>query len=72
MRKMTNEEYREHTGCVSSTDHTAAFLYILMRDKLPVGEVEEILMEMCEHEVHLFTNGWLAKIAVEMSERLHS
>lgn len=76
---MTTEAHmkviREASGSVDSTeDHRlVSFLYELMRDHLPPGIVEGIMMNVMASEpdevVH-FTNGWLAEYAAHMAERL--
>lgn len=46
-----------------------SFLYQLMRDELPPGKVEGIVRDCQEPDV-LYTNGWLAKYAQDLAERL--
>lgn len=53
----------------------ACFLYILMRDYLPCGTVEKIMLKHAELEstpVHLasYSNEHLARYAAELSARL--
>jgi hypothetical protein len=71
MPAMTNEEMRDKSGSVNSASRLTAFLYLLMRDHLPVGKVEEIVMgaESCEMPC-VYTNGWLASYAQFLNERL--
>ncbi len=69
------KEIREASGDVYSEKHhrLVSFLYELMRDKLPPGEVENVMINtMCgghDEEVR-FTNGWLAKYAMNIADRL--
>lgn len=76
---MSHEEHmaeiRKASGDVySEKDHRlVSFLYELMRDKLPPGEVEHIMLNTVvgspDTEVR-FTNGWLAKYAMNIADRL--
>jgi len=63
------ETMREASGKVSSTDPLVSFLYLLMRDELPTGTVVGLL-KTCSDEKTVFTNGWLAKMAIYVAERL--
>lgn len=66
---------REQSGSVDSADPLVAFLYILMRDHLPVGEVEGIISNHVGQGedrgcVSHYSNGWLAKYAEYLAGRL--
>lgn len=71
-----NEAMRVRSGCVDSDSFLVSFLYELIRDHLPAGEVEEIIRnstyknEKDEKMIYQFTNGWLANMAIDMAERL--
>jgi hypothetical protein len=58
---------------VDTTNPLEAFLYLLMRDHLPVGEVEK-LVQSCEDTGEdnkgPLSNGWLAKYAEDLARRL--
>ncbi len=69
-KKTTDDFLRERSGNINSKDKVTSFLYILMRDHLPVGTVEKILREHCNNEQAEFSNGWLARVAIDMSARL--
>ncbi len=60
------------SGCVRSRDPLVCFLYLLARDKLPVGEVhmlvDQALLELEADD--RFTNGWLAKYSKHLARRL--
>jgi len=49
-----------------------AFLYILVRDHLPFGEVERIIadLERCEPAGYSFSNEQLAEYAADLATRL--
>lgn len=47
-----------------------AFLYELMRDHLPAGDVEALVRASPPGQSFTFTNGWLAAYAVDLAERL--
>lgn len=72
MTNNENELMRDRAGKVDSNDKLVAFLYDLMRDYLPVGEVEKIIRENNVKDItsYQFTNGHLANIAKDMAERL--
>jgi hypothetical protein len=72
-----NKDYmaklRERSGSVDSKDPLVGFLYILMRDHLPVGMVEGIMRDHVNVEtddVDNYSNGWLAEYAKDLSKRL--
>lgn len=71
---MTNEEVRIASGEFKSTDPLTLLFYLLMRDKLPAGEVEQIIMDMekslAKNESVEYTNGWLAQYAFNLSSRI--
>ncbi len=70
MHEHENERLRKRSGEVDSSDPVVALLYILMRDHLPTGTVEEIVRLHCTGPKVLFTNGWLAKYAEDLAARL--
>ena len=66
---------RERSGSEDGNDPLATFLYILIRDHLPAGEVEGILKKHIfpdgkKFEGDEFSNGWLARYAKDISKRL--
>jgi hypothetical protein len=67
MRKL-----RDRSGSVDSSDPLVSFLYILMRDHLPIGEIESIMKDHVYKKSKdcQFTNGWLAEYAKDMAKRL--
>lgn len=69
---MTDEEMRQLTGAATSESRLTAFLYTLMRDHLPSGKIEQILVELEElgTNEYYFTNGLLAVYAEMLAERL--
>jgi hypothetical protein len=71
---MTNEEMREASGNFKTEDTLIHFLYLLMRDKVPCGTVEELVMDVEEAynkgPVKFLTNGWLALYAENLANRL--
>ena len=70
---MTNEKMRNMSGNVRSADKMVIFLYTLMRDEIPSGKIEEIIQEIDDMQGEvLFTNGWLAKYAINIAGRLKS
>ena len=60
---------KERSGQVSSTSKLVMFIYILGRDYLTLGEIEEIMLDMSEEKV-IFSNGWLAEYANDVAKGL--
>ena len=52
-----------------SNDPLVSFLYSLLRDYLPAGEVEKLVQETTK-DTTVFTNGYLAEYAKDLAERL--
>lgn len=71
VRSAEQVELFKASGEVVLKPKMVAFLYLLMRDHLPVGPVSEIVKDLRAHDGAIFTNGWLAKyaehVAVELS-----
>lgn len=61
---------RERSGSVTIDSRLVSFLYELMRDHLPAGVVEEIVMASETDSVVTYSNGWLAKYAEDLAKRL--
>lgn len=64
------KELRERSGSVLIDSRLVSFLYQLMRDHVTPGIVEEILNESIPEPNVLYTNGWLAKYAEDVANRL--
>jgi hypothetical protein len=65
-----SDDLKNRSGEVTSDDPLVAFLYVLMRDHIPVG-IAERLVEMHSYEdTTSFTNGWLANYAKDLAARL--
>lgn len=74
-RKQEIERMREISGTVGSDDPLVAFLYVMCRDKLPLGDVEHIIdlayyTQVMSRGSYVFTNGWLAEWAKDAARRL--
>lgn len=69
-----NKEMRERSGHVTSDDPLVSFLYLLARDKLPVGSIERLLQEVAQDNAKTitYTNGWLAAWAQNAAQRLQA
>lgn len=69
---MTNQKYRERTGSEDSYSLLVSFLYTLIRDEVPPGVIERIMIEVekCDGKTVQFTNGFLARYAKDIAERL--
>lgn len=72
-----NAKVREASGNVSfpASDWLTSFLYVLVRDVAPAGEVEALVREL-EREsrdgLNHYTNGWLAHYAKNLADRLRA
>jgi len=72
--KERHKKMRKRSGDVTSRSKLVSFLYILMRDHLPAGEVEDIMLHdvdvLPKDENCSYTNGWLARYAEDLAKRL--
>lgn len=68
----SNSDTRKASGSVDGYDNLAGFLYLLMRDHLPTGTLESIMLKlpMDSGKKINYTNGWLAKYAMHISSLL--
>jgi hypothetical protein len=72
------DRMRKASGSINDKRLLVAFMYVLMRDRVTPGVIEHILLELSnahnydkwEFEEHEFTNGWLAKYAQDVVQRL--
>jgi len=70
---MNNKQVREVSGSINSSDPVVALIYRLIRDHLPAGQLEQIVMDLEEAPgitEYQFTNGWLAQYAQNIVSRL--
>lgn len=65
------KEMRQRSGAVDSNDKLVCFLYVLMRDYLPCGDIESIVLEHIGNQKVEFANGWLANYAKDIAGRLN-
>lgn len=68
--KSKTDALRERSGQVQVNSRLVSFLYDLMRDHLPPGKVEELVQNAEDVPDVAYTNGWLAKYAEDLSNRL--
>lgn len=64
---------RARSGFVDSDDPLVSFLYVLIRDDVVPGRIEEIMkmsMPPAPDEKTEFSNGWLASYAKDIAARL--
>lgn len=64
-----NKKIREASNSFQSIDKLTHFLYLLMRDELSTGKVEEMVRESTNGSI-TYTNGWLAQYANYLSNEL--
>lgn len=72
-----NSRLREVSGRIRypSSDWLTGFLYVLLRDVSPPGEVERIVRELELEGMDgdtTYTNGWLAQYAKDLADRLRA
>lgn len=72
-KKLIPEVVSDVTYPGDSREPLVAFLYLLMRDKLPTGEVVALINEVREMPPvgRVFTNTHLEAMAREYADRLH-
>jgi hypothetical protein len=61
---------RERSGTVVINSRLVSFLYQLMRDQVAPGIVEKLVIESEDEPIITYTNGWLAKYAEDLANRL--
>lgn len=62
----SNRRIKAASGTVVGTDRLQMVLYLLMRDHLPCGVVEELVARSKECNTE-YSNGWLAQYAGYLS-----
>lgn len=60
---------RNASGAIDDARPLVSFLYLLLRDHLHLGDVEEIV-DRATKGAGMFTNGWLAQYAQDIANRL--
>jgi hypothetical protein len=66
-----SKRIHERSGSVETDDPWIVFLYLLMRDEVPVGVVGRFLREISDTSFPVkFCNGWLATYAVDVAAQL--
>ena len=72
LQKHGVERMRERSGEVTISSPLVCFLYLLLRQGMPAGAVEELVMEaeVAGNAEVDYTNGWLAKYADDLAKRL--
>jgi hypothetical protein len=73
--KVTNLDHmrkiRKQSGEINSNDKLTCFMYLLGRDHLPLGIIEEIMLKIQDKDMEIeYSNGWLAQYAQNISSRL--
>lgn len=64
------KELRDRSGNIAINSRLVSFLYQLMRDHVPPGIVEQVLNQSEDEPQVTYTNGWLAKYAEDVANRL--
>jgi len=67
----TQPNIRERSGSFLTNDRLVVFLYMLLRDRLSAGSLEGMISTMeSEYGPQGLSNGWVAKYAEDVAERL--
>lgn len=66
-----NAAMRERSGNVNIHSKLVSFLYTLLRDRVSPADVEKMVRDSQEPDVH-YTNGWLALYAQDVAKRLET
>lgn len=64
------ERLRRASGEVNDDRPLVTFVYLLLRDGLPAGDVEALVLRAARGGPRVFTNGWLATYAQDIVDRL--
>jgi hypothetical protein len=67
---LDNKALSERSGTVRINSRLVSFLYELMRDHLTPGKIEEIIRSSEKDPDVLYINGWLARYAEDLANRL--
>lgn len=70
MDKNQMKRIRKKSGNIDYNNKLIAFLYILMRDDITPGRIENIMINHIFDAKSEYSNGWLAKYAEDIAERL--
>ena len=69
-----NRDMRVASGQVNHESPLVAFLYLLARDAVALGDIEDLvrsaIIDADEDKTQRFTNGWLAEWAIYTAARL--
>jgi hypothetical protein len=80
VKDANTKRLRKKSGAVKDERLLVAFLYVLMRDTVPPGVIEGTLLKLSnenaedketKHE-YMLTNGYLAKYAQDIADRLEA
>lgn len=66
----TTEAIRDRSGCVEIDSLLVSVLYELIRDHIPPGIIEGIIVNSQKDTRVVYTNGWLARYAEDLALRL--
>lgn len=64
-----NQRMRERSGSVNC-NRLESLIYVLLRDHLPAGKLEQIITDQRDASEFLMTNGWLADYSKDIAARL--
>ncbi len=68
--KKINDDLRTRSGTITSYSKLVSFLYELLRDHVTPSIVEEICRNSCREGKTIYSNGYLAKYAEDIANRL--
>lgn len=74
------QRMRKQSGELTTNSLLVTFLYILLRDEVPAGKIERIMLQLTNphdydnpervHQEVSLTNGWIGKYAEDIAARL--
>jgi len=70
MNEEKTKAMRVRSGHIVIHSRLVSFLYNLMRDHMPVGDVETLVQDAEDEPDVIYTNGWLANYAADLADRL--
>ncbi len=70
MAESSNDELRKRSGIFASDSKLVSFLYELLRDHVSPSTMETVTRASVRVGPTIFTNGWIARYAYDIAERL--
>ena len=65
-----NRRMRYKSGEIDDERALVCFFYLLARDHLPMGIIEEVVQTSLDFSKNQYTNGWIAQWAQDVTDRM--